>query len=164
MSDDNAQPEQPTTPQQQFNITKLYVKDVSFESPRVPELFANNTQWNPHVNLQLNTESRSIAEGLYEVVLSVTVTATIEEKTAYLVEVKQAGIFIVKGFDAPVRDNLLGSHCPNGLFPFAREVVSGLVSKAGFPVLMLEPINFETLYAQHLAKARQNAPAPTTPQ
>jgi preprotein translocase subunit SecB len=164
MSDDDDTKPQAAAPTQQFNIKKLYIKDVSFESPVAPELFANLANWNPHINMQINTETRALDDDIYEVVLSVTATATIEGKTAYLVEIKQAGLFLIKGFEKPLRDGLLGSHCPGALFPFVREAISGLVAKGGFPQLLLEPINFEAVYAQHLAKVRQNAPAPTTQQ
>ncbi|MEM7294281.1 MAG: protein-export chaperone SecB, partial [Pseudomonadota bacterium] len=107
---------------------------------------------------------RGSSSAVFDVVLNITVPATADDETLYLVEVIQAGLFLISGFEAHVRDNLLGSHCPNALFPFAREVIAGLVSKGGFPQLILEPINFEALYAQHRAKVQQTAPAPTTPQ
>lgn len=163
MSDDDTKT-QASAPVQQFNINRLYIKDLSFESPAAPELFTTIEKWNPHINLQINTETRGVGDDIYEVVLSVTATASVEDKTAYLVEIKQAGLFLIKGFEKSQRDGLLGSHCPGTLFPFAREVISGLVAKGGFPQLVLEPINFDALYAQHLAKGRQNAPAPTTQQ
>jgi len=164
MSDDNDKQAQPSPPAQQFSINKLYIKDLSFESPDVPEFFSKSAKWNPQVNLQINTETRTVGDDTYEVVLSVTATATIEDKTVYLVEIKQAGLFLIKGFEKPLRDGLLGSHCPAALFPFAREAISGLVSKGGFPQLLLEPINFDALYAQHMAKVKQTVPTPTTPQ
>lgn len=151
-------------PEQQFGIIKIYTKDVSFESPHVPELFAGNETINPSINLQLNSEARKIGDEAYEVILSVVVTATADDKTIYLVELKQAGIFLVKGFDQTTRETLIGSHCPSALFPFARQSIARLVSEGGFPQLLLEPISFEALYAQHLAKKKQTAPAPTTPQ
>ncbi len=164
MSDDNDKDAQPSLPTQQFSISKLYVKDLSFESPDVPGSLTGGGKWNPHINLQINTETRAIGDDTYEVVLSITATATMDGKTVYLVEIKQAGVFLIRGFEKPVRDGLLGSHCPASLFPFAREVISGLVSKGGFPQLLLEPINFDALYAQHMAKLKQSVPTPTTPQ
>ncbi|MEM7206636.1 MAG: protein-export chaperone SecB [Pseudomonadota bacterium] len=151
-------------PAQQFSIKKLYVKDLSFESPKTPEVFGGKAARNPNINLQINTETRPGNDDMFEVVLNITVTATVEDSTLYLVEIKQAGLFLIKGFDQSVRDNLLGSHCPSALFPFAREVIAGMVAKGGFPQLILEPINFDALYAQHLSKIKQNAPAPDTPQ
>lgn len=149
---------------QNFVIQKVYVKDVSFESPSAPEMFLKQNDWTPAVNLQLNSESRVAGEGVYETVLTVTVTVKSNDKTAYLVEVKQAGLFGVTGFDDASQAGVLGSYCPNILFPFAREVVSDLVVKGGFPQLLLEPINFDALYAQHVQQAKQNAPATDTPQ
>ncbi|HBR99035.1 MAG TPA: protein-export chaperone SecB [Gammaproteobacteria bacterium] len=151
-------------PAQNFRIQKVYIKDVSFESPNTPTLFVGKSQWKPEVNLQLNSESRAVATDVYETVLTVTVTVKSEEQTAYLIEVKQAGLFTLQGFDDNSRGGLLGSYCPNILFPFAREVVADLVVKGGFPQLLLEPINFDALYAQHLEQAKQNAPASDTPQ
>ena len=151
-------------PEQQFGIVKIYTKDVSFESPHVPELFSGNKQITPSINLQLNSETRKIGDDAYEVVLSVTVTATSDEKTVYLVELKQAGIFLIKGFDQKTHEALIGSHCPSTLFPFARQSIARLVSEGGFSQLLLDPISFEALYAQHQAKKQQTAPAPTTPQ
>ncbi len=153
-----------TAPQQNFAIQKVYVKDVSFESPSAPEMFLQQSDWAPAVNLQLNSESKVVGEGVYETVLTVTVTVKSNDKTAYLVEVKQAGIFGITGFDETNQAGVLGSYCPNILFPFAREVVSDLVVKGGYPQLLLEPINFDALYAQHVQQAKQNAPATDTPQ
>jgi preprotein translocase subunit SecB len=150
--------------QQNFRIQKVYIKDISFESPKSPALFLEQNEWNPAVNLQLNSESRVIKDSLFETVLTVTVTVKSEEEVAYLVEVKQAGLFHLDGFDENSRGGLLGSYCPNILFPFAREVVADLVVKGGFPQLLLEPINFDALYAQHMEQAKQNAPSPDTPQ
>ncbi|MDO6461318.1 protein-export chaperone SecB [Granulosicoccaceae sp. 1_MG-2023] len=150
---------------QTFRIHKVYTKDVSFESPSTPALFVKQNEWKPEVNLQLNSESRQINGDVYETVLTVTVTVKSADQTAYLVEVKQAGLFQLQGFDEKNRGGLLGSYCPNILFPFAREVVSDLVVKGGFPQLLLEPINFDALYAQHLQKAKAAAEQSTeTPQ
>lgn len=150
--------------QQTFRIQKVYIKDVSFESPNTPALFLNQSEWKPTVNLQLNSESKTVADDLYETVLTVTVTVKSGEQTAYLTEVKQAGLFFLKGFDEDSRAGLLGSYCPNMLFPFAREVVADQVVKGGFPQLLLEPINFDALYAQTRQQAKQNAPGTDTPQ
>ncbi len=152
---------------QNFRIQKVYIKDVSFESPRTPALFIDQADWTPEVNLQINSESRSLNNDLFETVLTLTVTVKSgdgDDNTAYLVEVKHGGLFVVQGFDDEARAGLLGSYCPNILFPFAREVVADLAVKGGFPQLLLEPINFDALYAQHMERSRQNAPATETPQ
>lgn len=143
--------------QPQFSVQKVYLKDVSYESPNSPEFFAAANEWQPQVNLQLNTESREIAESVYEVVLTVTVTSNQEEKTAYLVEVKQAGIFTLDGFDEGSMGHLLGAYCPNILYPYARAEVSNLVVAGGFPQLLLEPVNFDALYAQHMEQRAADA-------
>ena len=144
----NAQPDQP-----RFQIQKVYTKDVSFESPHAPQIFTDTRAWQPEINLQLNAETKPLGEDLYEVTLSVNVTAKQGEQTAFLVELKQAGIFTLSGFDKNALGHMLGSYCPNLLFPFAREAISDFVGKGGFPQLLLAPINFDALYAQHMAKA-----------
>lgn len=141
--------------QQQFAIQKLYLKDVSFESPASPAMFTK--EWQPEVNLDMNTNSQALSEGVYNVVLSLTVTVKNTEQTAFLVEVQQAGIFTVKGFAENEMGHMLGSFCPNILFPYAREAISDLVTKGGFPPLLLAPVNFDALYAQHLAQQHQTA-------
>ena len=147
-----------------FRIQRVYLKDVSFESPQTPGVFVANTPWKPAVSLHLNTESSRLDNDLYESVLSVTATVTLGESTAYLIEVKQAGLFLIRGFEEARLAPMLGSFCPNLLFPFAREEIASLVQKGGFPQLLLDPVNFDALYAQHVEKARQNAPAPETSQ
>lgn len=150
--------------QQQFRIQRVYLKDVSFESPQTPAMFIGSPNWKPQVNLQINTESVQLENDMLETVLNVQVTVKSEDKTVYLVEVKQAGLFVLTGFDDATKAGMLGTYCPNILFPFAREEIAALVTKGGFPQLLLDPVNFDALYAQHLEKARQNAPAPETPQ
>jgi preprotein translocase subunit SecB len=147
-----------------FRIQRVYLKDVSFESPQTPQVFIGNKGWKPNVALHLNTESSRLENDLFECVLVVTATVSVDEETVYLCEVKQAGLFTMKGFAEPELAKMLGSFCPNVLFPFAREEIGSLVQKGGFPQLLLEPVNFDALYAQHLQQARQNAPAPETPQ
>ena len=150
--------------EQIFKIQRIYLKDVSYESPQTPQVFANNTNWQPAVSLHLNTESTKLENDLFESVLTVTATVKLGEETAYLIEVKQAGLFVIKGFDEARLGPMLGSFCPNLLFPFAREAIGSLVQKGGFPQLLLDPVNFDALYAQHVEAARQNAPAPETQQ
>jgi len=137
----------------QFTIQRIYTKDVSFETPNSPGIFTE--KWEPQVNVDLNTTGNKLAEGVYEVVLAVTVTTKLGDKTAYLAEVKQAGIFNIEGFAEQDLGAMLHSYCPNLLFPYVREVVSDLVSKGSFPQLLLQPINFDALYAQHLQQQQQ---------
>lgn len=141
--------------QGQFAIQKIYVKDISFETPNSPQSFTE--QWEPNVNMNLNTNAQGVAEHNYEVVLSLTVTVTNNDKTAYLVEVQQAGIFHLEGFPDHILSHMLGSFCPNILFPYARETVSDIVTRGGFPQLLLNPINFDALYEQHLQQQAQQA-------
>lgn len=133
---------------QQFAIQKVFMKDMSFESPNVPAIFTE--EWTPDINLQLNSNAKQVGEGTFEVVVSVTVTAKLGEKTAYLVEVQQGGIFTVSGFDQAQMGHMLGAFCPNVLYPFAREAIADLIGKGGFPPVYLAPINFDALYAQKI--------------
>lgn len=141
--------------QQQLAIQKLYVKDLSFESPNSPQVFTENTQ--PKVDLQLHNEAKNIGENVVEAILTVTVTVTMEEKTVYLVEVKQAGIFTIAGFSEEQLSVITGTACPNILFPYAREVVSDVVIKGGFPPLLLNPVNFDAVYQQEMARRQAEA-------
>ncbi len=139
---------QPAEDARKFDLQRIYTKDLSFETPNSPEVFT--LEWKPESNLALNSEVNNLAGDAYEVTLSVTVTTKIEDKVAYLVEVKQAGIFTLKGFPNEEMGPMLGAYCPNILFPYAREVVSDLVNKGGFPQLLLTPVNFDHLFAQHM--------------
>lgn len=130
----------------QFAIQKIYVKDISFETPHSPGIFS--MEWDPVVNMQLSSESLKINEDLTEVVLTVTVTTKLGDKTAYLVEIHIAGVFMIKEFPQEAIDHMAATVCPNILFPFAREIISDLVTRGGFPQLLLTPVNFEALYAQ----------------
>jgi preprotein translocase subunit SecB len=145
-----------------FVIQKIYTKDVSFESPNSPDIFRE--EWKPQLDLQLGNEYRRIDEENHEIILSVTVTAKVGEKTAFLVEVKQAGIFSLTGYSDEEMGPLVGSYCPNTLFPFVREVVSDVVTKGGFPQLVLSPVNFDAMYMhqKEQAKAQAAAAAETT--
>lgn len=154
--------EQATENTREFSLQRIYTKDVSFETPNSPLVFQQ--EWAPKTNLSLNSSVNSLGNDTYEVVLSVTVTTTVEEKTAYLVEVQQAGIFLVKGFPDQEMGQMMGSFCPNVLFPYAREVISDLVSKGSFPQMLLQPVNFDAIYAQHMEQqaAKQAADPETT--
>jgi len=142
----------------QFAILRTYLKDVSFETPNSPAVFTQD--WKPEVNLQLNSSTNQLDNDVYEVVLNVTVTAKQGEKTGFLVEVQQAGIFRVQGFEETQKGAMLGAYCPNTLYPFAREAVSDLVVKGGFPQLLLAPINFDALYAQNLSQINAKVASP----
>jgi len=150
---------------QSFEISKIYLKDMSFESPLAPQLFAQKRDWRPEFNVQLNAESNPLGDDVYEVVLSLTVSAELEQQTAWLVEIKQAGLFRIAGFESKALSHMLGSFCPSTLFPFAREAVADLIGKGGLPSFYLAPINFDALYAQHVEKLRgSRPPAPETAQ
>lgn len=145
--------EESNAAKQAFDVQRLYMKDVSFEAPNSPEIFRQ--EWKPEVKLDINTQSTALEDNAHEVVLTVTATAKIDDKNVFLVEVKQAGIFSVSGFDDQQMGQMLGSFCPNILFPYAREAVSALVNRGGFPPLYLAPINFDALYAQHLKNQQE---------
>jgi len=138
-----------------FVIQKVYTKDVSFESPNSPEMFRE--EWRPKLDLQLGNEYKRIDDDNHEVVLTVMVTAKVDDKVAFLVEVKQAGIFTLTGYSNEEMGPLLGSYCPNSLFPFVREVVSDLVLKGGFPQLVLAPVNFDAMYLHQKEMAQKQA-------
>jgi len=137
-------------PQQEFGIQRIYTKDISFETPNTPEIF--QTEWAPQIDLNLNTDSKKIIDHVYEVVLQITITAKLKDKTAFLIEIKQAGIFILKGFTDEQQGPMLGSFCPNILFPYARELISETISRGNFPPLYLAPVNFDAIYQEKLKK------------
>lgn len=143
-------------PQQQFVMQRIYAKDLSFESPSSPDIFKK--QWQPQVNVELNTKSDKIDEqGNFEVILTVTITSKVEEETAFLVEVQQAGIFFITGIEGEDLRRVLGTAAPNILFPYARENIDSVCVKGGFPPVMLAPVNFEALYQQALVQAQSQA-------
>lgn len=134
-----------------FQIEKIYVKDLSLELPNAPQVFMDAEQ--PQLEVQIANESAPISEGFFEVTVSVTVTARAGERTLFLVEVVQAGIFQVVGVPAEEMDPLLGVGCPTILYPYARETVSDMVTRAGFPQVLLSPVSFEAIYAQRTQQA-----------
>ena len=136
-----------------FTIEKIYVKDVSFESPNAPAVFNDNVQ--PELQLNLNQRVQRLNEQAFEVVLAVTLTCTAAGKTAYVAEVQQAGVFGLVGLGPQAVDVLLGTQCPNILFPYVRALVSDLIQAGGFPPFFLQPINFEALYAETLRQRAQ---------
>ncbi|MFB1487195.1 MULTISPECIES: protein-export chaperone SecB [unclassified Thiocapsa] len=153
---ENAQSNEPRTlSERQFSVQRVYVKDASFESPNAPDIFRG--EWKPAHELNVSTKVNRIQDDLYEVVLSVTVSAQLGDKTAFIVEVQQAGIFGIAGFAEQEMGAMVGAYCPNLLFPYAREVVSDLVSKGSFPQLVLQHVNFDALFAQHQQEAMQRA-------
>ncbi|MCW8831611.1 MAG: protein-export chaperone SecB [Gammaproteobacteria bacterium] len=156
MTEENQQAAEP-----QFAIQKIYLKDVSLESPNSPAVFANG-DWQPEINVQLNSSHQAIGEDVYEVVLNLTITAKQAEKTAFLVEVKQAGLFTLSGFPKENLDGMLGAYCPEALFPFAREAVADFVNKGGFPPLILNPVNFNALYTQQMQQQQAAAASQDT--
>jgi len=145
--------EQQQEQQPVFSIEKIYTKDLSLEIPNAPQIFLEREA--PSVDVQLHNESRQVDEGIFETVITVTVTAKLQDKTMFLVEVAQGGIFIIRNVPQEHLGPVLGITCPNIIFPYAREVVSDVVSRAGFPPVMLSPVNFEALYAQQEQAAGQ---------
>lgn len=138
---------------QQFNLQRIYTKDLSFESPMSPTVFRK--QWQPKVAVELNTKSSAIdADGNFEVVLSVTITARLEEETAFLIEVQQAGVFLIRGIEGEDLRRVVSTTAPNVLFPYARETIDSLCVKGGFPPVMLAPVNFDALYQQALVQTQ----------
>ncbi|MDP2835197.1 MAG: protein-export chaperone SecB [Pseudomonadota bacterium] len=149
-------------PQQQampvFNIEKIYVKDLSVEVPNAPSIFLERDQ--PQMDLQINTQSAPIEEGIYQCILSITISAKIKDKVAFMVELQQGGIFRIQNLPPEALEPALAIGCPNIIFPYAREAVSDAVLKAGFPPLMLQPVNFEVLYMQQQQQQAQAAGQP----
>ncbi len=158
--DNNPQAAQGEEQQLQFSLQRIYVKDISFESPNAPSVFQQ--PFKPKVSLDLNTTSEQVGENLYEVVVKVTAQVAHAENgnTSFLVEVEQGGLFRIAGLEGDQLDHTLGAFCPNVLFPYARECIDNLVNRGSFPPLMLAPVNFEAMYAQK--KQRQAEGSETT--
>lgn len=140
-------------PEAQFMVQRIYVKDLSFETTNTPAIFQQ--AWEPELMLDLNTQHTKLEDNVYEVILSVTATVKNKSATAFLVEVKQAGIFTIQGAPEQQLDHLLGSFCPNILFPYAREAITSEVIRGSFPQLVLAPINFDALYMQQLEEKQK---------
>ncbi|KDN09878.1 protein-export chaperone SecB [Gilliamella sp. Imp1-1] len=147
-------------PETQFAIQRIYTKDVSFETNNVPEIFTK--QWQPELNLELNSSSQVLSENVYEVALRVTVTVKQQNEVVYICEVTQAGIFSLVGFDEGQIQHCVGAYCPNILFPYAREVISSLVNKGTFPQVNLEPVNFEALFMNYIQQQQDEAESKET--
>lgn len=141
----------------QFSLQRIYVKDLSFEAPKSPEIFRQ--EWTPSVELDLNTKQKKLDGDFHEVVLTLSVSVKTGEEIAFIAEVQQAGIFLIKGLDAASMSHTLGAFCPNILFPYAREALDNLVIRGSFPALMLSPVNFDALYAQELQRQQATAQA-----
>jgi preprotein translocase subunit SecB len=141
-------------PEQSFSLQKLFLKDLSFESPMTPDIFTQ--QWRPQVKLDLNISNNRLPNDNFEVILKLTLTANVEDKVALLIEVQQAGVFLIKGLDDETLRQVLSIGCANILFPYAREAIDSLALKGGFPAFQLQPINFEAMYMQQM---QQQAPA-----
>jgi preprotein translocase subunit SecB len=141
--------------QKRFALQKVYLKDVSFEAPNTPEIFTR--EWRPELDVQMNWTYKRLADEVIEVVLVVTVTTNVGNATAFLAEVQQAGIFAVQGFDDEELETFAGRNCPKHLYPFAREAVADLTGKGGFPQLLLQPVNFRSMYEQRKQAAEAGA-------
>jgi preprotein translocase subunit SecB len=152
---EQANNEQQQNDEAQFMIQRIYIKDLSYEAPNTPAVFQQ--QWEPELSLDLNTTSTQLENGVFEVVLTVTATVANQKATAFLVEVKQAGIFTIQGAAINQLDHLLNSFCPSILFPYAREAITSQVIRGSFPQLVLAPINFDALYMQQMAEKQQSA-------
>lgn len=148
MAENEQKPEQAGTPEQRFSIKRIFIKDMSYESPASPDIFQQ--QYNPNIDFNLNCRNKLISGTFYEVVLRLTAEAKQEEKTLFLAEVDQAGIFDIDGLDDRQLEQALATLCPAILFPYARESIDSIILKGTFPPLMLDPVNFEALYIQSM--------------
>ena len=141
MAEDNQ-----TNAEKQLLLQKIYIKDFSFESPRAPEIFSSNVS--PQTRLNIKSAAKEVAADTQEVVLTLTVEAVDQDKTLFIVEIEQAGLFRMQGYSTEELQMLIGSYCPGTLYPFAREAISDVITRGGFPQLLLQPINFDALYSQ----------------
>ncbi|MFY2763897.1 protein-export chaperone SecB [Arenimonas sp. MALMAid1274] len=148
--------------QAQFAIQKIYVRDVSFEVPGAPQIF--NEPGQPNLELNLNQKVARVGDGVFEVALGITLTCKLADKVVYLAEIEQAGLFQLAGFDDRTLDMMLGTYCPNVLFPYARQAIGDLVAQGGFPPFYLQPINFEALYAEGLRRRAEAAQGGALPE
>ena len=146
--------EQAATDEKRISVAKIYVKDFSFESPQSPVIFRAE-KWSPQTNLNLRSANKDLGDGLQEVVLTITVDAKEDDKTVFLVELQQAGLFELAGYEEGETKAIVGSYCPSILFPYAREAIASTVQRGGFPEFVLQPINFDALYLQSRQAAAQ---------
>jgi preprotein translocase subunit SecB len=167
MSDENAEKlngnpgatTQPNGPV--FAIQRVYIKDMSFETSNTPQVFQQ--AWRPNIELDINTSTTKLQDNVYTVMVRITATAKNEEKTVFVAEVQQVGIFSIQGFEQERLHHMLGSYCPNILFPFAREAISDMVVRASFPPLYLAPVNFDAVYEQQVKQGAAAAAAEKEP-
>ena len=155
--------EQESAAERQLTITKIYVKDFSFESPQSPAIFKKG-EWKPQTNLNLRSTHNAIEGSAHEVVLTITVEAKQGDTSLFLVELQQAGIFEIAGYEGDELQAIVGSFCPNILFPYARETIASMIQKGGFPEFVLQPINFDALYLQAKQQAQQQAAQGASPE
>jgi len=139
----------------QAAIQRIYVKDISFEAPNLPEMFS--VEYKPQIKMEMNSKSRTVADDNYEVILTISVKAEVEEKTVFLVEVQQAGIFMLKNLNEQQLQHSLSVMAPETLYPYVRETIAGLIGKTGFPSIQLAPVNFQALFMQKLQQAQAAA-------
>lgn len=156
--------EEKAAAEKRLSIVKIYIKDFSFESPQTPGVFRTE-EWSPQTNLNLRSSHTPVDGQFHEVVLTITIEAKAkgEEKTLFLVELQQAGLFDIAGYDEQEFGALVGSFCPNILFPYARETLASMIQKGGFPEFVLQPLNFDALYMQSLQQKQQQAAAAAAP-
>ncbi len=143
-------------PDKQLGIQKIYIKDFSFESPKTPQVFATS-EWKPKTDLNLRSAHSAVSENDHEVILTITIEAKEDDNTIFLIELQQAGLFHITGYSDDEMKAIVGSFCPNILFPYARETIASVIAKGGFPEFILQPINFDALYAQGVAQAKAQA-------
>ncbi len=143
---------------QELMLQNIYIKDSSFEAPTGPNMQVS--EWNPQFNLNMNTSASPVGDSLQEVLLTITLEAKIGDKVAYLVEIKQGGLFMIRGYTADESQRIVGAFCPGVLFPYARQAVSDLILRGGFPPFLLPPVNFDGLFQQSLEQAARQAQSP----
>ena len=152
--------EQAATDEKRISVAKIYIKDFSFESPQSPTIFRAE-KWSPQTNLNLRSGNKDLGDGVHEVILTLTVDAKEDDKTVFLVELQQAGLFEMTGYEDSEISAITGSYCPSILFPYAREAIANVIQKGGFPEFMLQPINFEALYLQAQQQSEAEAESET---
>ena len=155
MSEENNQQAAEAAEGPVFALQRIYLKDISFETPMGPEAFTK--AFKPNIQQDLNIQANQVEEGLFEVVLFLTITAKMENRAVFLVEVKQAGLFAIANMEGPAVTQLINTACPQILFPYAREAVDSILGRGSFPPLMLAPINFDAIFVQAIAAAQQQA-------
>lgn len=144
-----------TTTNPEFSIQRIYIKDLSVECPSSPQIFRQ--EWKPDIDLQINVDTEKLEDDYFQVIIKITAVAKNKDKIALLIEVQQAGIFIMKNFSEEQRKQMLGAFCPNILFPYAREIISETASRAGFPPLYLAPVNFDAVFAEQMRRQQSAA-------